>query len=131
MNFIREIFSIPFGYLIGFFYSMSGNYLLSLFLMTLVVKLILIPSSIKQQKGMAKTQRLQPKINRIREKYGSNQVKMQEEMNNLYAREGYSSMTSGCTSMLIQLPVMMGVYLVNYRILSYVLRIPKRNSWGY
>lgn len=125
MEFIREIFSIPFGYLIGFFYSISGNYLLSLLFMTICVKLILLPSSIKQQKSMAKSQRMQPKIKRIKEKYGSNQQKMQEEMNALYAREGYSAMTGGCTSMLIQFPVMMGVYLVNYRILSYVLRIPE------
>ena len=125
MEFIREIFSIPFGYLIGFFYNISGNYLLSLLFMTICVKLILLPSSIKQQKSMAKSQRMQPKIKRIREKYGSNQQKMQEEMNALYAREGYSAMTGGCTSMLIQFPIMMGVYLVNYRILSYVLRIPE------
>lgn len=125
MEFIREIFSIPFGYLIGFFYNISGNYLLSLLFMTICVKLILLPSSIKQQKSMAKSQRMQPKIKRIKEKYGSNQQKMQEEMNALYAREGYSAMTGGCTSMLIQFPVMMGVYLVNYRILSYVLRIPE------
>ncbi len=125
MEFIREIFSIPFGYLIGFFYSISGNYLLSLLFMTICVKLILLPSSIKQQKSMAKSQRMQPKIKRIKEKYGSNQQKMQEEMNALYAREGYSAMTGGCTSMLIQFPIMMGVYLVNYRILSYVLRIPE------
>lgn len=125
MEFIREIFSIPFGYLIGFFYSISGNYLLSLLFMTICVKLILLPSSIKQQKSMAKSQRMQPKIKRIKEKYGSNQQKMQEEMNALYAREGYSAMTGGCTSMLIQFPIMMGVYLVNYRIFSYVLRIPE------
>lgn len=125
MEFIREIFSIPFGYLIGFFYSISGNYLLSLLFMTICVKLILLPSSIKQQKSMAKSQRMQPKIKRIKEKYGSNQQKMQEEMNALYAREGYSAMTGGCSSMLIQFPIMMGVYLVNYRILSYVLRIPE------
>lgn len=125
MEFIREIFSIPFGYLIGFFYSISGNYLLSLLFMTICVKLILLPSSIKQQKSMAKSQRMQPKIKRIKEKYGSNQQKMQEEMNALYAKEGYSAMTGGCTSMLIQFPIMMGVYLVNYRILSYVLRIPE------
>lgn len=125
MEFIREIFSIPFGYLIGFFYSISGNYLLSLLFMTICVKIILLPSSIKQQKSMAKSQRMQPKIKRVKEKYGSNQQKMQEEMNALYAREGYSAMTGGCSSMLIQFPVMMGVYLVNYRILSYVLRIPE------
>ena len=124
MDFIREVFSIPFGYLIGFFYEISDNYLLSLLLMTLCVKLVLLPSSIKQQKGMVKTQRMQPKIKRIREKYAGNQQKMNEAMNELYAKEGYSSMTGGCSGMLIQFPIMMGVYFVNYKILDYVLKIP-------
>lgn len=125
MNFIREIFSIPFGYLIGFFYEISDNYILSLLLMTICVKLILLPSSIKQQKGMVKTQRMQPKIKRIREKYAGNQQKMNEAMNELYAKEGYSSMTGGCSGMLIQFPIMMGVYFVNYKILDYVLKVPE------
>ena len=125
MNFIREIFSIPFGYLIGFLYEISDNYLLSLLLMTICVKLILLPSSIKQQKGMVKTQRMQPKIKRIKEKYAGNQQKMNEAMNELYAKEGYSSMTGGCSGMLIQFPIMMGVYFVNYKILDYVLKIPE------
>lgn len=123
MDFIREIFSIPFGYLIGFFYDISGNYLLSLLLMTICVKLVLLPSSIKQQKGMAKTQRMQPKIRRIKEKYPNDQRKQQEAMSELYSREGYSSMTGGCSGMLIQFPIMMGVYFVNYKVLDYVLRI--------
>lgn len=123
-EFIRNIFSIPFGYIIGFFYDISGNYLLSLLFMTLIVKIVLLPASIKQQKAMAKTQRMQPKIKRIREKYAGNQQKLNEAMNELYAKEGYSSMTGGCSTMLIQLPVMMGVYAVNYRLLSYVLKIP-------
>ena len=123
MDFIREVFSIPFGYLIGFFYEISDNYILSLLLMTLCVKLVLLPSSIKQQKGMVKTQRMQTKIRRIREKYAGNQQKMNEAMNELYAKEGYSSMTGGCSGMLIQLPVMMGVYFVNYKVLDYVLKI--------
>ncbi len=123
MDFIREIFSIPFGYLIGFFYEISNNYIISLLLMTICVKLILLPSSIKQQKGMVKTQRMQPKIKRIKEKYAGNQQKMNEAMNELYSKEGYSSMTGGCSGLLIQFPIMMGVYFVNYKILSYVLNI--------
>ncbi len=123
MDFIRELFSIPFGYLIGFFYDISGNYILSLLLMTICVRLVLLPSSIKQQKGMAKTQRMQPKIKRIREKYANNQQKMNEAMQELYSREGYSSMAGGCLPMLIQLPIMMGVYFVNYKVLDYVLHI--------
>jgi hypothetical protein len=66
---------------------------------------------------------MQPKIKRIREKYAGNQQKMNEAMNELYAKEGYSSMTGGCSGMLIQFPIMMGVYFVNYKILSYVLNI--------
>ena len=124
MDFIRDVFSIPFGYLIGFFYSLTDNYILSLLFMTIAVKLVLLPSSIKQQKSMAKSQRLQPKIRRIKEKYANDQRKQQEAMNDLYSREGYSSMTGGCLPMLITLPVMMGVYAVNYKLLSYVLRIP-------
>lgn len=125
MDFIRDVFSIPFGYLIGFFYSLTDNYILSLLFMTIAVKLVLLPSSIKQQKSMAKSQRLQPKIRRIKEKYANDQRKQQEAMNDLYSREGYSSMTGGCLPMLITLPVMMGVYAVNYKLLSYVLRIPQ------
>lgn len=124
-EFIYDVFSVPFGYIIGFFYEISNNYVLSLLLMTICVKLILLPSSIKQQKGMVKTQRMQPKIKRIKEKYAGNQQKMNEAMNELYSKEGYSSMTGGCSSLLIQFPIMMGVFAVNYRLLSYVLKIPK------
>lgn len=124
-QFIREVFSIPFGYLIGFFYNITDNYILSLLFMTITVKLVLLPSSIKQQKSTVKSQRLQPKIRRIKEKYANDQRKQQEAMNELYSKEGYSSMTGGCLPMLITFPVMMGVYAVNYKLLSYVLRIPE------
>ena len=124
MDQIRDILSIPFGYLMGFLYDISGDYILSLLLMTICVKLILLPSSIKQQKGMTKSQRMQPKIRRIREKYAGNQQKMNEAMQELYSKEGYSAMTGGCSGLLIQFPVMMGVFAVNYRLLSYVLKIP-------
>ncbi len=123
-EFIYNVFSVPFGYIIGFFYNLSNNYVLSLLLMTICVKLILLPSSIKQQKSMVKTQRMQPKIKRIREKYAGNQQKMNEAMTELYSKEGYSSMTGGCLPLLIQFPIMMGVFAVNYRLLSYVLKIP-------
>ncbi len=124
-EFIYNVFSVPFGYIIGFFYNLSNNYVLSLLLMTLCVKLILLPSSIKQQKGMIKSQRMQPKLKRIREKYAGNQQKINEATQELYAKEGYSAMTGGCSGLLIQFPVMMGVFAVNYRLLSYVLKIPK------
>jgi len=119
-----EILGIPFGFVISIFYAVTGNYLLSIFFLMVVVKICLLPSSIKQQKSMAMQQRLQPKLRRIREKYGNDQQKIQQETQALYQQEGFSAMGGGCLPMLIQFPVMIGLYQVNYHPFSMVLRIP-------
>lgn len=124
MQRIYEYLGIPFGFVISIFYGLTGNYLLSIFFLTLIVRLCLLPASIKQQKGQALQQRLQPKLRRIREKYGNDQRKIQEETQALYQREGFSAMGGGCLPMLIQFPVMIGLYQVNYHPFSMVLRIP-------
>lgn len=130
MQTIYNALAVPFGYILHFFYNFSENYLLSLFILVLLVKLILLPSSISQQKGSAKQLRLQPKVNRIRQKYSNGgqptremQMKMQEEMQALYQREGYSAMAGGCLPMLIQFPIMIGLYGIVYAPLSRVLAI--------
>ena len=121
---IYEYLGYPFGLVICLFYSWSHNYLISIFFLTLLVRLCLLPASIKQQKGQALQQRLQPKLRRIREKYGDDQRKIQEETQALYQREGFSAMGGGCLPMLIQFPIMIGVFQVNYHPLSWILRIP-------
>lgn len=124
MSKIYEYLGIPFGFVISIFYAVSGNYLFSLFCLTLIVKLCLLPSSIKQQKSTAMQQRLQPKLRRLREKYGTNQQKLSEETQKLYQQEGFSPMGAGCLPLLIQFPVMIGLYQVNYHPFSMVLSIP-------
>ena len=121
---LYEILGIPFGWVISLFYAMTGNYLLSIFCLTVIVRLCLLPSAISQQKGMAKQARLQPKLRRIQKKYEGNQQKIQEETQALYQREGTSAMTSGCLPTLIQLPIMIGLFQVNYHPFSMVLRLP-------
>ncbi len=123
MTRLYEILGIPFGFVISLFYAMTGNYLLSIFCLTVIVRLCLLPSAISQQKGMAKQARLQPKLRRIQKKYEGNQQKIQEETQALYQREGTSAMTSGCLPTLIQLPIMIGLFQVNYHPFSMVLRI--------
>lgn len=126
MQKIYEYLGIPFGFVIGIFYAITGHYILSIFFLLLLVRLLLLPSAIKQQKSMAMQQRLQPKLRRIREKYGNDQQKIQQETQALYQQEGFSSMGGGCLPMLIQLPVMLGLYQVNLHPFSMVLRnIPK------
>ena len=62
---IYEILGIPFGFVISLFYAMTDNYLLSIVCLMIIVKLCLLPSSVKQQKAQAKQARLQPKLRRI------------------------------------------------------------------
>jgi len=124
MNKLYEILGIPFGFVISIFYALSGNYLVSIFCLMIIVKLCLLPSSIKQQKSIAMQQRLQPKLRRLREKYGNDQQRLQQETQALYQREGFSAMGGGCLPLLIQFPVMIGLYQVNYHPFSMVLRIP-------
>lgn len=125
-----DLLAVPFGYILHFLYSIFSNYMFSLFLLVLLVKIVLLPSAISQQKNSAKQARLQPKINRIRQKYSNGgqptremQMKIQEETQELYRKEGFSPMSNGCLPLLIQFPVMIGLYGVVYTPLSKVLQI--------
>ena len=119
---IGDIFAAPFGWILAFLYSFTNNYVLSLVILTVIFKVILLPTAIKQQKGAAKQLRLQNKVNKIKEKYAGDNRKIQEK-HRPFIREGYSAMTSGCAPALISLPIMMGLYGVVYTPLSSVLRI--------
>lgn len=125
---MSEFFSflyIPFGWLLHYIYDFIGSYGWSLVIFTLIVRLLMLPLSVSQQNGSAKQARLQPKIAKIRQRYAGNQVKMNEEMQKLYDRENSSMMSvSGCLPLVIQLPIIMGLFGVIYRPLTYVLRIP-------
>lgn len=130
MNAIYDIFAVPFGYIMHWFYGLFDNYLIALLVLTLLVKLCLLPSSMSQQKNSAKQTRLQPKINRIRQKYSNGgqptremQMKIQEETQALYQKEGFSPMSGGCLPLLLQFPVMIGLYGVVNTPLSKVLQI--------
>lgn len=124
---IRDILAIPFGWALGAIYELSGNYLLALVVITVVLRLILLPSSVKQQKNSAKQMRLQAKVNKIRQKYAAQgreaQMKISEETQELYKREGYNPTTSGCVPLLLQLVVMMGLYGAIYEPLTKVLHL--------
>lgn len=120
-----SIIYAPFGWILSFCYELVGNYGWALVVFTIFTRLVMVPLAITQQKGMAKQTRLQPKIKKIQQKYAGNQAKINEEMNALYQREGFSSMGAGCLPLAIQFPIMMGLYGVIYKPLTYVLHINK------
>ncbi|NLB37194.1 MAG: YidC/Oxa1 family membrane protein insertase [Clostridiales bacterium] len=125
MEFIYDILGIPFGFVLRFIYDLVGNYVFALVLFTLVCRVFMLPSSISQQKGAAKTQRLQSKIRKIRERYAGDQKKIQEETQALYSREGYNPMNAGCMPLLIQMPIIFGLVAVIYKPLTYALQMPE------
>ncbi len=117
-----------FGFIFRFFFDFVENYGLALLIFTIFTRLILLPSTIKQQKSSAKTMRLQPKLRRIREKYQDynpqeRQQKIQQETSALYQREGTSPMGGGCLPLLIQMPILFGLYGVIRNPLKYILQV--------
>ena len=117
-----DILATPLGWVMRLIYNIIQNYGLTIIVFTLLVKLILLPFAIKQQKSSAKMAVVQPQMLEIQKKYAKNQQKMNEELAALYAREGYNP-TSGCLTLFIQFPIIMGLYNVIYRPLTHVLGI--------
>ncbi len=121
-EFLYRIISTPFGYVMRFIYEFVGNYALSLFLFALLVKVLMIPMTIKQKKSMLEQQRIQPMIQKIQKTYARDQRRMQEEMQNLYDREGISPM-AGCGTMLLTFPILIGLYGVIIQPLTYFMQV--------
>ncbi|MBO4934450.1 MAG: membrane protein insertase YidC [Clostridia bacterium] len=114
-----SIIAIPFGYLMRGLYYIFSNYALSIIFFTIIIRLLLLPLSIKQQKSQTMMARMRPFENKIRQKYKSDPMKAREEINALYQSEGYSPY-SGCLTALIQLPIFIGLYEVIRYPLHYI-----------
>ncbi len=121
---MSQIIAWPFGWLMYGCYSIFNNYGVALIFFALVTKVVLFPLSIKQQKSTARMQLLNPKLEKLKKKYGKDKQKYQEEMMKLYSEEGANPM-GGCLPLLIQMPILFGLYYVIYAPLTYILRFSK------
>ena len=102
------------------------NYWIALFLFALIIKLVLFPFGIKQQKSQQKLAKLRPKEEAIRRKYRDRTDqesvrKMNEEIQTMYREEKYSQF-GGCLPMLLQLPILFSLYYIIQNPLHYVCR---------
>ena len=118
------IISPIFGYVIKFLHSICNNYLLTLFIFAVLVKLLLLPLGIKQQKNAVKQAKMRPKEIAIRRKYAGRddqktKQKMSEEIMQLYQEENINPM-GGCLPLLIQMPVIFALYGVIVKPLTYI-----------
>ena len=117
-----EIITIPLGYIINLIYRLVQNYGLSIIIFTILIKVLLLPLNIKSQKAMRKQQKIQPVLAELQKKYANDQQKLQQEMMKLY-KDNDVSMAGGCLPMLIQLPILIGLYRVIQAPIKYLLRV--------
>lgn len=117
-----DILVAPLGWIIWFCYKIIPNYGVSLILFALVTRILLSPLSIKQQKSSAEMLRMKPKMDAINKKHGTNKAKAQEELTKMYSEEGYNPL-KGCLPMLIQMPILIGLYQIVRNPITHVFQI--------
>ena len=125
-----EFFANIFGYLLELLYSLVNNYGLAIILFTVVIKIILLPLSIKQQKTMQKSAKLQEKMKTIQFKYKNNPEKMNQEIMELYKKENMNPF-SGCLTAIIQLILLLSIFYLVRSPLTFMSKLPKEDISKY
>lgn len=120
-RFIQEVFADPFGLILGGLYNITHSYVFAIVAMTLLVKLCLLPFSVKQYSNMKRREALKPQVKVIKEKFAGNKKKIEQEIQALYKKEKAGSGNAGCTTSIIQMIVFIGLYGVISRPLSSIL----------
>ena len=118
MGFISEIF----GYILNFLYEQFNNYGIAIIIFSVLLRIILIPITIKQQKSLKKNARLQKEMKEIQTKYKSNPEKLNQETIELYKREKMSPF-SGCFSGILQIIIILSVFWLVSKPLTYMKKI--------
>lgn len=106
---ILGVIAKPLGWLLSMLYGLIGNYGITIIIFTIIVKLCLYPLYIKQTKSMARMSQVQPKMMEIQRKYANDRETMNIKMAELYKEEKFNPM-GGCLPMLIQMPIIMGLF---------------------
>lgn len=118
MNFISSVF----GYILDFIYEFVKNYGVAITLFSILLKLILLPLSIRQQKTMKKTTKLQEESKKIKDKYKNDANKANMEIMELYKREHLNPL-SGCLSFILQFFIILAMFYLVRSPLTFMKKI--------
>ncbi len=116
------------GIILSFLQSLVGNYGITIILFTVLIKLVLFPLTLKQQRSTAHMQQIQPLLAEVQRKYANDKDKLNQETLKLYSKYNINPM-SGCWPMLIQLPIIIALYWVVRKPLTYVMGIGYNEVW--
>ena len=119
-----------FGYLLNFLYNAFNNYGIAIIVFSVILRIILIPVTISQQKSMRKNEKMQDKMKEIQRKYKNNPEKLNQETIDLYKREKMNPF-SGCLSSILQIVIIISVFLLVREPLTYMKKVPKDVIDGY
>ena len=110
------------GWIMYLIYQIIPSYGIAIILFTFVVKLLTLPNTYKMQVNQARQGLLAPKLEKLRKSFANNPQRLQEEQNKLFQEEGINQ-TSGCLGSILTMVLLIGVYQVVMRPLTYVLRL--------
>ena len=125
-NFFANIF----GYLLNFIYNFVNNYGLAMIIFTLVIKIVMLPLSIKQQRMLKKSNKLQEKMKVLQFKYKNDPDKLNREMMNLYKEEKMNPF-SGCLSTIIQFILLISIFYMVRCPLTYMKKVDTESINSY
>lgn len=116
------ILAKPFGEILFFIYKHLAfeNYGVAIILFTLLIKVVLLPLTIKQMKSTAKMQEIQPQLQEIQKRYKNDKEKLQQETLKVYQENNVNPM-GGCLSLFIQMPILISLFYVITQPLTYML----------
>ncbi len=110
------------GWVMYLIYQIIPSYGISIILFTIVVKLLTMPNTYKMQLNQARQGLIAPKLEKIRKSFVNNPQRVQEEQTKLFQEEGINQ-TAGCLGSILTMVLLLGVYQVVMRPLTYVMRL--------
>ena len=117
---LSDIVVVPFGFLLRILYQLVNNYGIALILFTLLVKVILLPLTMKGKKSMMQMSRLSPYVQALQKKYENDPQKQSEAIRQLYKEENCST-GGGCLWSLIPLFILIPLYTIVHEPITYIL----------
>ena len=117
---LSDLITVPFGWVLGQLYSLTGNYGVSLCVFAVIVYMALLPITAKSKQSTMKMSRMQPRIQDIQKRYASDPQKQNEAMQKLYQEEGIS-MYTGCLWSFVPLLVLLPLFTIIRNPIVYIL----------